>query len=123
MKSGRRIREWYWKTPFPDPLKRIAGVLKEGNRFLMMTHEDPDVDGLGSMLALSKSLTDLGKEAVVLIPKAPNPPLSLLAGAEKMLTPSDGEWDFQSKRAFDAVLALDCAERERLGSCVGGMAC
>ena len=100
-----------------DPLKGVAGVLKEGNRFLMMTHEDPDADGLGSMLALSKSLRDLRKEVVVLIPKAPNPPLSLLKGAEKMLTPSDTGWDLESKKDFDAVLALDCAERKRLGSC------
>ena len=74
------------EDPLPDTLKRIAGVLSEGNRFLMMTHEDPDVDGLGSMLALGKSLTDLGKEVVILIQKPLQPPLSLLLGAEEMFT-------------------------------------
>ena len=79
----------------------------------MMTHENPDVDGLGSMLALEKSLTDLGKEVVILIPKSLTPPLSLLSGAERMIVHGA-----EFKQEFDAVLALDCAEKERLGPCV-----
>ncbi len=106
------------KEPLPDALKRVAGVLSEGHRFLMMTHEDPDVDGLGSMLALGKSLTDLGKEVVILIQKPIQPPLSLLSGAEEMFTVLKPGRVSESKREFDAVLALDCAERERLGLCV-----
>ncbi len=106
------------EDPLPGTLKRVAGVLSEGNRFLMMTHEDPDVDGLGSMLALGKSLTDLGKEVVLLIKKPVNPPLALLRGAEKMLTVSKLGGVSEAERGFDAVLALDCAERERLGACV-----
>ena len=94
-------------------LKKVAGVLDGGNRFLMMTHENPDVDGLGSMLALGKSLTDLGKEVVILIQKSLTPPLSLLSGAERMIVQGA-----EFKKEFDAVLALDCAEKERLGPCV-----
>ncbi|MBT3257139.1 MAG: bifunctional oligoribonuclease/PAP phosphatase NrnA [Deltaproteobacteria bacterium] len=106
------------EEPLPDTLKRISGVLSEGNRFLMMTHEDPDVDGLGSMLALGKSLTDLGKEVVILILKPLNPPLALLTGAEEMFTVLKPGGVSEAEREFDAVLALDCAERERLGACV-----
>ena len=102
----------------PDILKRVAGVLIEGNRFLMMTHEDPDVDGLGSVLALGKSLTDLGKEVVVFIQKPLQPPLSLLSGAEEMFTVLKRGGVSETEGAFDAVLALDCAEMERLGDCV-----
>lgn len=101
---------------FEGPLTRIAGVLKRGHRFLLMTHEDPDVDGLGSMLALGKSLTDLGKEAVLLIQKPINPPLALLAGADKCTVYKPGQFP-ESGRRFDAVLALDCADRGRLGAC------
>lgn len=106
------------EDPLPGTLKRVAGVLSEGHRFLMMTHEDPDVDGLGSMLALGKSLTDLGKEVVILIQKPIQPPLSLLSGAEEMFTLLKPCRVSESERKFDAVLALDCAERERLGLCV-----
>ena len=49
-------------------LGKIAAVLAEGKRFLLMTHKDPDGDGLGSMLALGKSLSDAGKEVALLAP-------------------------------------------------------
>jgi len=101
------------KNSLAGSLKRVAGLLSEGNQFLMMTHEDPDVDGLGSMLALGKSLTDLGKEVVLLIQKPIDPPLVLLSGAEKVILKGS-----ESEREFDAVLALDCAEMERLGLCL-----
>jgi len=101
------------EDPLLGALKRVAGVLSGGNRFLMMTHENPDVDGLASMLALGKSLTGLGKEVVILIQKSLAPPLSHLSGAERMIVQGA-----EFKREFDAVLALDCAERERLGPCV-----
>ena len=104
--------------PLVGPLKRVVGVLKDGHRFLLMTHKDPDVDGLGSMLALGKSLRDLGKEVILLIEKPLNPPLALLTGAERMLAVSKPNGASASGRKFDAVLALDCAERERLGVCV-----
>jgi len=102
---------------FEGPLARIAGVLKGGARFLLMTHEDPDVDGLGSMLALGKSLRTMGKEAVLLIQKPLDPPLALLTGADKMHNVLKLGRLSESDRGFDAVLALDCAERGRLGAC------
>jgi branched-chain amino acid aminotransferase len=37
-------------------LREIAAVLEEGKSFLLTTHEDPDADGIGSMLALGKAL-------------------------------------------------------------------
>jgi bifunctional oligoribonuclease and PAP phosphatase NrnA len=105
--------------PLLGPLKRAVGVLMGGHRFLLMTHEDPDVDGLGSMLALGKSLSGLGKEVVLLIQKPLNPPLSLLTGAERMIPVSKPGGASETIGKFDVVLALDCAERERLGVCVG----
>ncbi|MCP4575883.1 MAG: bifunctional oligoribonuclease/PAP phosphatase NrnA [Deltaproteobacteria bacterium] len=105
--------------PLPGAIKRVVGLLEGGDRFLLMTHEDPDVDGLGSMLALGKSLTDLGKEVVLLLQKPLKPPLLLLTGAERMMPVSKPDGASEIKRKFDAVLALDCAERERLGVCLG----
>lgn len=95
------------------PLRQIAIVLREGSRFLMMTHEAPDLDGLGSMFALSRCLTDLGKEVVTVVQKPIVPSLAFLSGVERAVLK-----DSLFEKEFDAVLALDCAERERLGSCV-----
>ena len=90
-------------------LGKIAAVLAGEKRFLLMTHKDPDGDGLGSMLALGKSLSDAGKEVSLLAQDPIQPPLSLLKGADKIVNIPDVEGD------FDAVVALDCAEKSRLG--------
>ena len=89
---------------------KIAAVLSDGKRFLLMTHEDPDGDAIGSMLALGKSLRDAGKEAVLLAQAPIQPPLNLLKGVAEVVTILD------SDRDFDAIVALDCAEKGRLGA-------
>ncbi|MBL6967248.1 MAG: bifunctional oligoribonuclease/PAP phosphatase NrnA [Desulfobacteraceae bacterium] len=88
---------------------RIAAVLSDGNRFLLMTHKDPDADGIGSMLALGKSLMDAGKEVVLFAHEPVQPPLDLLKGASEIVTKLDFE------RGFDVAVALDCADKGRLG--------
>jgi len=90
-------------------LGKIAAVLAEGKRFLLMTHKDPDGDGLGSMLALGKSLSDAGKDVSLLAQDPIQPPLNLLKGADEIVSILDVDGD------FDAAVALDCAEKSRLG--------
>jgi len=93
------------------PLESIAAMLTTGCRFLLMTHQDPDTDGIASMLALGQSLSRAGKEATLLSQEPLHPPLNLLDGAERVATQVDTDAD------FDAAVVLDCAERERLGIC------
>ena len=47
--------------------ERIVAELREGDRFLITTHEGPDGDALGSSLALQEALTQLGKDSVMFI--------------------------------------------------------
>jgi phosphoesterase RecJ-like protein len=94
------------------PFEQISAVLDNGKRFLMMTHEAPDLDGLGSMFALSMSLRDLGKDVTTVVQKPIVPSLSFLWGAEEAVLK-----DASLGKRFDAVLALDCAEKNRLGLC------
>lgn len=92
-----------------DP-KAIATALREHERFLVVTHENPDGDALGSLLAATLALRQLGKDAVM-----------YLAGD----TPLPREYAFMPlaglvrKPPDDAdervLLALDCAKEERLG--------
>lgn len=91
-------------------LDRIVVALKEGRRFLIMTHEDPDTDGVGSMLALGQSLSHSGKETTLLLSRSLRPPLSLLEGADRVVTGVDAGTE------LDAAVVLDCADQERLGS-------
>jgi phosphoesterase RecJ-like protein len=90
-------------------LNKIAALLKDGKRFLLATHKDPDGDGLGSMLALGQALLNAHKE-VVFVTEAPvPPPFDLLQGAENIVQ------EFEPSKRFDGVLVLDCGDKERLG--------
>ena len=90
-------------------LDTIAAVLVNKNRFLLMTHKDPDTDGIGSMLALGKSLSDAGKETTLLSQEPIPSPLNFLKGADRVVN------RVAVDRLFDAAVVLDCAEKERLG--------
>jgi phosphoesterase RecJ-like protein len=91
-------------------LPRVIEALQDGMSFLLTTHKDPDADGLGSMLALGKALMAADKD-VVLLTDAPVPtPYNRLKGADRIVQRLDSE------RHFDAAVALDCSELERMGA-------
>lgn len=87
----------------------VASVLKEGERFFLGSHKDPDGDALGSLLALGEALRLSGKEAV-LFNEGPIPDtLTLLPGIERITD------TFHPRSRFDAIFVLDCANLERIG--------
>lgn len=90
-------------------LSEIADLLTAGRRFLLATHKDPDGDGLGSMLALGNALRAAKREVVLFTEERVPPPYHLLRGARKIVHRVPG------RAGFDAYLALDCAQRDRLG--------
>src|SRR3954453_8797822 len=47
----------------PD-LEAVARAIREHDRFLVTTHENPDGDALGSLLAAKLALESLGKDVV-----------------------------------------------------------
>jgi phosphoesterase RecJ-like protein len=91
-------------------LKAIADALRQHDRFLVVTHENPDGDALGSLLAATLALRQLGKNAIMYLPGR---------------TPLPSEYGFMSledlvreppEDAADRVLfAVDCAKAERIG--------
>src|ERR671937_1263211 len=90
-------------------LSAVADAIREHERFLLTTHENPDGDALGSLLAAKLALNQLGKDTVmVLHSDAPLPgeyqfmPLAEL----KRRWPDD-----VSERVF---IALDCANESRI---------
>ena len=92
-----------------NSLAQIVSLLLEKERFLLATHEDPDADGIGSMLALGRALSRAGKE-IILVSQKP------VTGSLKMLNGANGIKDStRIQGPFDVAIALDCAERTRLG--------
>ncbi len=90
-----------------NDLNEIAVCIKRSGRFLLVTHSDPDADGLCSMLALGRALESMGKDVVMVSGEELTGSLSNVNGAEKVTTNFDSD-------SFDAVVALDCSDVSRM---------
>lgn len=95
-------------TPVPVPAALLA-ALRAANQPLVVTHEQPDGDAIGSLLAMGHLLEALGKPA-------------LLFCHDRV--PYSFDWlpvsgtlhhDYPLTVSFDCVIALDCADSGRPG--------
>jgi phosphoesterase RecJ-like protein len=93
-----------------DDLRAVAAALREGERFLVVTHENPDGDALGSLLATTLALRALGKDAEMFLwGSAPVP-------REYAFMDLDGLLREQPADLEERVLvAVDCAKADRIG--------
>jgi bifunctional oligoribonuclease and PAP phosphatase NrnA len=91
-------------------VEAVAEAIRSHDRFLVTTHENPDGDALGSLLATKLTLDHLGKDSVMyLAGEAPLPrEYAWMPFGDLRRQPPDD--------AFERVLlALDCANESRLG--------
>ena len=89
-------------------LTAVADAIRANDRFLLVTHENPDGDALGSILAMKLALDTLGKDAVMFV------------GGDMTLPP---DYDFMSREGRvrapsggvpeRVILALDSATAAR----------
>jgi bifunctional oligoribonuclease and PAP phosphatase NrnA len=97
-------------TQTATDLEAIADALRGHDRFLVVTHENPDGDALGSLLAMTLTLRSLGKDVVMFLAgSAPLPHeygFMQLDGLVRVL-PDDME--------ERVLVAVDCAKADRIG--------
>jgi phosphoesterase RecJ-like protein len=97
------------ETQNPE-LDAVVEAIRSHDRFLVTTHENPDGDALGSILAMKLALEQLGKDASPylsgIIP-LPSEYAFMDLGAVGRELPDDA--------AERVVVALDCANERRLG--------
>src|SRR4029453_12074570 len=93
-----------------NDLGAVADALRSHDRFLLVTHENPDGDALGSLLAMKLALDSLGQDSeMFLYGDAPLP-------REYLFMPLDGLRREPPPDAAERVLvALDCANEQRIG--------
>ena len=48
--------------------EEVLRALREGDRFVLTTHERPDGDAVGSLAAMQQVLAALGKDAIAFMP-------------------------------------------------------
>ena len=102
------------QTQQTSDLQAVADAVRSHDRFLLVTHENPDGDALGSLLATKLALDSLGKDSeMYLYGDAPLP-------REYAFMPLDGLRREPPADAAERVLvALDCANEQRLGPDTG----
>jgi bifunctional oligoribonuclease and PAP phosphatase NrnA len=106
----RGVRMTHLIDELASELEAVADALRSHDRFLLVTHENPDGDALGSLLAMKLALDSLGKDSeMYLYGDAPLP-------REYAFMPLDRLRRDSPKDAGERVLiALDCANEQRLG--------
>ena len=97
------------RTKRKEILKKIAETIRRERRFLIASHENPEGDAIGSILALGLGLQQMGKKVTIFNPDPVPEVLTFLPGAGKIVrqAPKNGR--------FDAAFALDCGDQKRLG--------
>ena len=91
-------------------LEAAARAIREHDRFLITTHENPDGDALGSILAAKLALESMGKDAVMYL--YGDGPLPAEYGFMHL---DDLRRELPADAGERVLLALDCANESRLG--------
>lgn len=89
-------------------LDNILEEIKKAETIVILTHETPDGDAVGSSLAMRLALKQLGKSADVIIPKYSRT-FTFLPDANEIKKETGIE-------RYDLAIAVDCADLKRLAS-------
>ena len=89
-----------------ETLRQAKEMISRSQAALVLTHQRPDGDALGSMLGLTHMLRAAGKKA--------NPVLAEGMSSVFRYLPGSGDVRAELPGAFDLTLLVDCADRERI---------
>jgi phosphoesterase RecJ-like protein len=91
-------------------MRQIVEVVNAHDHFLVTTHENPDGDALGSLIAMRLALAELRKDVVMYLGgKTPLP------REYRFMPLEDLQRELPADMRERVVLALDCANERRLG--------
>ena len=84
-----------------NTLDNILEEINNAESIVILTHENPDGDAIGSGLALYNALKQIGKNPDIIIPEYPRT-FEFLPGADEIKKESDVE-------KYDLAISVDCA--------------
>src|SRR5437764_4804881 len=90
-------------------LAAVVEALRSHDRFLVTTHENPDGDALGSLLASKLALEHLGKDVVMAL-RGPAP----LPGEYAFMALGALRRDWPDDVDTRVLFAVDCANQSRI---------
>ena len=87
-------------------MNEIWDLIKKSNSILLLAHENPDGDAIGSLMGFYHMLKGMNKNVDAIVPEMPETFLFL---------DSIDEVKQSSEKDYDLVIVVDCANKERLG--------
>lgn len=101
-------------------LKDISNILSEKNNFLIIIHEKPDGDAVGSATALGLFLKEIGKNCAILSPS--NIPERLNFVKNRSLTYIEGYQAFvDNDYKYDYIITVDVASPELISGILSNL--
>ena len=95
----------------PPDLEAVVAALRAHERFVVTSHDNPDGDALGSLLATHLALRSLGKESVMVLGgPAPLPAEYGFLGLERHGLLREAPLDLSDR----VLVAVDCAQESRI---------
>lgn len=92
-----------------NPPAELIDRIKQGQRFVIASHQRPDGDAIGSAMAMALALEAIGKDATVVTDAIPAAFLQPFPGVDTVrITPEITE-------TYDAALIMECSELARTG--------
>ncbi len=93
-----------------DKLDNILNLIRDSQSFLVVSHENPDCDALGSTIAMALVLRELGKDVIMYNTDGVPEHLRFLPGCSGVTDSLD-----RVANGVDVVMLLDCADVSRPG--------
>lgn len=87
-------------------MNEIYEIINNSNSILLLAHESPDGDAIGSVMAFYHMLKNMNKDVDAVVPEMPESFL-FLDSINEVLEKSDKE--------YDLAIVVDCATKERIG--------
>ena len=87
-------------------LDNIKNEMLKAEKIIILTHESPDGDAIGSSMAMYLALKNLGKNPDVIIPEIPKV-FNFMPGINEVKSESNVD-------KYDLAIALDCGDIKRL---------
>jgi phosphoesterase RecJ-like protein len=99
------------RAPFSQQLQEAARFIQENDRFLVISHVNPDGDAIGSTCSMACMLDKLGKSFVMVNEDRVSKRFTVIPRSDQIV----GRSEQGLPEGFQAVIAVDSADFDRIG--------
>lgn len=93
-------------------MDKVIEKIKSMDNIVLLVHESPDGDAVGSIIALYRALKKMGKNVEAFIEKVPSNCDFLISSVGKEIKVFS---DMDENKKYDLCIALDCGDADRMG--------